>query len=46
MDGAIDATGAAVDGGVKAKFEGGGTWQTRWPTHITAYEEEWQRWAR
>lgn len=29
--------------GVKAKFEKGGTWQNRWPTHVDAYEEEWQR---
>jgi spermidine/putrescine-binding protein len=29
--------------GVKAKFEKGGTWQNRWPTHVDVYEEEWQR---
>lgn len=29
--------------GVKAKFEMGGTWQNRWPTHVDVYEEEWQR---
>lgn len=29
--------------GVKAKFELGGTWQNRWPTHVDVYEEEWQR---
>jgi putative spermidine/putrescine transport system substrate-binding protein len=29
--------------GVKAKFEAGGTWQNRWPTHVDVYEEEWQR---
>ena len=29
--------------GVKAKFEIGGTWQNRWPTHVDVYEEEWQR---
>jgi putative spermidine/putrescine transport system substrate-binding protein len=34
---------AAIDAGVKAKFELGGTWQNRWPTHVDAYEEEWQR---
>jgi spermidine/putrescine-binding protein len=34
---------AAIDAGVKAKFEAGGTWQNRWPTHVDAYEEEWQR---
>jgi spermidine/putrescine-binding protein len=33
----------AIDAGVKAKFESGGTWQSRWPTNIEAYEEEWQR---
>jgi spermidine/putrescine-binding protein len=34
---------AQIDAGVKAKFEAGGTWQTRWPTNINVYEEEWQR---
>ncbi len=34
---------AAIDAGVKAKFEAGGTWQNRWPTNVDAYEEEWQR---
>ncbi|MGF1528626.1 MAG: PotD/PotF family extracellular solute-binding protein [Candidatus Competibacterales bacterium] len=34
---------AAIDAGVKAKFRAGGTWQNRWPTHVEAYEEEWQR---
>jgi putative spermidine/putrescine transport system substrate-binding protein len=34
---------AQIDAGVKAKFEANGTWQTRWPTNINAYEEEWQR---
>lgn len=29
--------------GVKRKFEKGGTWQNRWPTHVDVYEEEWQR---
>jgi hypothetical protein len=28
---------------VKRKFELGGTWQNRWPTHVDVYEEEWQR---
>lgn len=28
---------------VEKKFELGGTWQNRWPTHIDAYEEEWAR---
>jgi putative spermidine/putrescine transport system substrate-binding protein len=29
--------------GVQRKFEQGGTWQNRWPTHVDVYEEEWQR---
>jgi len=29
--------------GVKLKFQKGGTWQNRWPTHVDVYEEEWQR---
>lgn len=33
----------AIDDGVKAKFQQGGTWQNRWPTHVDVYEEEWQR---
>ena len=32
-----------ITDGVKAKFEMGGTWQNRWPTHVDVYEEEWQR---
>jgi hypothetical protein len=28
---------------VQKKFEQGGTWQNRWPTHVDVYEEEWQR---
>ena len=32
-----------ITDGVKAKFEKGGTWQNRWPTHVDVYEEEWQR---
>lgn len=34
---------AEITAGVKAKFEKGGTWQNRWPTHVDVYEEEWQR---
>ncbi len=34
---------AAIDAGVKKKFEKGGTWQQRWPTHVEAYESEWAR---
>jgi len=34
---------AEIVEGVKRKFELGGTWQNRWPTHVDAYEEEWQR---
>lgn len=34
---------AAITEGVQAKFEKGGTWQNRWPTHVDAYEEQWQR---
>ena len=34
---------AEITDGVKAKFEKGGTWQNRWPTHVDVYEEEWQR---
>ncbi|MCW2305917.1 ABC transporter substrate-binding protein [Rhodobium gokarnense] len=34
---------AAIDARVKEKFAYGGTWQNRWPTHVEAYEEEWQR---
>lgn len=34
---------ADITSGVAAKFEAGGTWQNRWPTHVDAYEEEWQR---
>jgi spermidine/putrescine-binding protein len=32
-----------ITSGVEAKFAKGGTWQSRWPTHVDAYEEEWQR---
>jgi len=34
---------AAIDGNVKKKFQAGGTWQNRWPTHIETYEAEWAR---
>ena len=34
---------AEITQGVQRKFEQGGTWQNRWPTHVDAYEEEWQR---
>lgn len=29
--------------GVESKFEQGGTWQQRWPKHIDAYQEQWER---
>lgn len=34
---------ADIDANVKSKFELGGTWQNRWPTHIRQYESEWAR---
>lgn len=34
---------AAIDANVKRKFEQGGTWQNRWPTHVEVYESEWAR---
>jgi putative spermidine/putrescine transport system substrate-binding protein len=34
---------ADITDGVVRKFEQGGTWQNRWPTHVDVYEEEWQR---
>ncbi|HEV2549306.1 MAG TPA: extracellular solute-binding protein [Stellaceae bacterium] len=34
---------AAIDAGVKKKFEAGGTWQQRWPASVEAYESEWAR---
>ena len=34
---------AEITDGVRRKFEQGGTWQNRWPTHVDVYEEEWQR---
>jgi len=32
-----------IDANVKKKFEKGGTWQNRWPTHVEVYESEWAR---
>jgi putative spermidine/putrescine transport system substrate-binding protein len=34
---------ADIDANVKRKFEKGGTWQNRWPTHVQEYETEWAR---
>lgn len=34
---------AKIHANVHSKFELGGTWQQRWPTHIEVYEEEWAR---
>jgi putative spermidine/putrescine transport system substrate-binding protein len=34
---------AEITENVSQKFEQGGTWQNRWPTHVDVYEEEWQR---
>ncbi|HEX7126395.1 MAG TPA: extracellular solute-binding protein [Thermodesulfobacteriota bacterium] len=34
---------ADIDANVKRKFEKGGTWQNRWPTHVETYESEWAR---
>lgn len=34
---------AAITANVRHKFEKGGTWQNRWPTHVDAYESEWAR---
>lgn len=34
---------AAIDAGVKKKFDKGGTWQQRWPANVEAYEAEWAR---
>jgi len=28
---------------VRKKFQVGGTWQNRWPTHVEVYESEWAR---
>lgn len=32
-----------IHDGVRAKFEAGGTWQSRWPTHVAEYEKQWAR---
>jgi putative spermidine/putrescine transport system substrate-binding protein len=32
-----------ITANVRRKFQQGGTWQNRWPTHVDVYEEEWQR---
>ncbi len=34
---------AGIDANVKKKFQSGGTWQNRWPTHVEQYESEWAR---
>jgi putative spermidine/putrescine transport system substrate-binding protein len=34
---------AAIDANVRRKFQLGGTWQNRWPTHVEKYEAEWAR---
>ena len=34
---------ASIIANVRHKFEQGGTWQNRWPTHVDAYESEWAR---
>lgn len=34
---------AKIHANVHSKFELGGTWQQRWPTHVEVYEEEWAR---
>jgi putative spermidine/putrescine transport system substrate-binding protein len=34
---------AEITTNVKHKFDQGGTWQNRWPTHVDVYESEWQR---
>jgi spermidine/putrescine-binding protein len=34
---------ARIDANVRRKFQAGGTWQNRWPTHVEAYESEWAR---
>jgi len=34
---------AAIDAGVKKKFQMGGTWQQRWPAAVETYEAEWAR---
>jgi spermidine/putrescine-binding protein len=32
-----------IHAGVRRKFDLGGTWQQRWPTHVEVYEQEWAR---
>lgn len=34
---------ADITANVKHKFDQGGTWQNRWPTHVDTYESEWAR---
>lgn len=34
---------AEIHNNVKRKFELGGTWQNRWPTHVEEYEAQWAR---
>jgi putative spermidine/putrescine transport system substrate-binding protein len=34
---------AKITANVKSKFELGGTWQNRWPTHVQEYEAQWAR---
>jgi spermidine/putrescine-binding protein len=33
----------AITDNVRNKFQQGGTWQNRWPTHVDVYEAEWAR---
>lgn len=34
---------AEITANVQRKFQKGGTWQNRWPTHVEVYEAEWAR---
>jgi spermidine/putrescine-binding protein len=34
---------ADITANVRRKFQAGGTWQNRWPTHVDVYESEWAR---
>ncbi len=34
---------ARTHANVKSKFQLGGTWQNRWPTHVDEYEAQWAR---
>lgn len=34
---------AEITANVQHKFDQGGTWQNRWPTHVDTYESEWAR---